>query len=125
VVRCAAASPSHSPTVSVSPAASADIHKLRPLQRPRGKLVGVVDGESYLTEYVYDSGGNKTQSIRYATRVSFTPWGVDRLASGSQRAGPGHRHPTTPRLNQVASETKLRGTLVQYTYDEWAISPRQ
>jgi len=81
-------------------------------------VVGVVDGESYLTEYVYDSAGNKTQSIRYATRVSFTPGAS--IASTRPAANALDRATATTytALNQVASETNFEGTLVQYTYDE-------
>jgi YD repeat-containing protein len=56
----------------LTPAASAaDIHSYM-LYNARGQVAGTVDGEGYLTESIYDTAGNTTRVIRYATRVTYT-----------------------------------------------------
>ena len=48
-----------------------DVHSYT-LYNARGQVVGVVDGEGYLTETTYDTAGNKAQVIRYATTVTYS-----------------------------------------------------
>jgi YD repeat-containing protein len=98
-------------------ASSADIHTYT-LYNAKGQVAGTVDGEGYLTELVYDNAGNKTQTIRYATRVAYTAGATlaslrpaansqDQVQSASYNA-----------LNQTASSTDVYGTVTQYFYDE-------
>src|SRR4029450_11980630 len=77
-----------------------------------------VDAEGYLTETVYDSAGNKTQVVRYATKVAYSAGAT--LASLRPAANVQDRASTSTydALNRVVSETNLEGTLTQYTYDE-------
>lgn len=51
-----------------------------------GLLRGVLDGEGYLTEYVYDAAGQLTQTIRYADAADATKWAsgtLDELRAGA------------------------------------------
>ena len=58
--------------IATTPTSLDDIHSFA-LYNAKGQVIGVVDGEGYLTETVYDAAGNKAQSVRYGTRVTFTP----------------------------------------------------
>jgi YD repeat-containing protein len=98
-------------------AAAGDIHGFT-LYNANGQAVGVVDGESFLTEYVYDSAGNKTQNIRYSTRVTFTPGASIASIRPASTALDQVSSSTYTALNQVASETNFEGTLTGYSYDE-------
>jgi YD repeat-containing protein len=100
------------PATSVS-----DIHS-HTLYNARGQVAGTIDGEGYLTETVYDLAGNKTQVIRYATPVAYTPGAS--LASVRPASSPQDRVSsyTYTALNQLSNATDFEGTLTQYTYDE-------
>ncbi len=100
-------------------ASSGDIHTFT-VYNAEGQMVGTVDGESYLTEYVYDSAGNKTQTIRYATRVSFTPGATIAAIRPASNALDQVSSVTYTALNQVATATDFEGTVTQYSYDEVA-----
>src|SRR5262249_15473444 len=99
------------------PAASAaDIHTYN-LYNARGQLAGSVDGEGFLTETVYDTAGNVTQSIRYATRVTYTAGATLASLRPAANAQDQATSATYSALNQVASRTDIDGTVTQYTYD--------
>ncbi len=94
-----------------------DIHSYT-LHNAKGQVVGQVDGESYLTENVYDAVGNKTQVIRYATKVTYTAGATVASLRPVASAQDQVTISTYTALNQLASETNPEGTLTQYTYDE-------
>src|SRR6266853_1616002 len=97
-----------------------DVHTYT-LYNARGQVTGTVDGESYLTEYLYDAAGNKTQAIRYATRVAFAPGAS--LNSIRPRAlnlpGTSGSYASTPdsAANSVTGDIDLRALI---THDSWA-----
>ncbi len=100
------------------PAAGAqDIHSYT-LHNARGQIAATVDGEGYLTETVYDPAGNKTQVIRYATRVNYTAGATLarlRPAASAQDQVTSYIYSA---LDQLASATAVDGTVTQYSYDE-------
>ncbi len=101
------------------PAAAADDIHSYTLYNARGQAVGAVDGEGYLTETVYDAAGNKSQEIRYATRVTYS---TGATVAGLRPSAPNAQDQsstfTYDGLNRVASETNPEGTRTEYTYDE-------
>ena len=81
-----------------------------------GRQVGVIDGENYLTENVYDVAGDITQTIRYASQVAYSPGatlpGLRPSSSGAhinnfQYDGQG----------RIFQETNYEGTVTSYVYD--------
>jgi YD repeat-containing protein len=102
---------------ALRPAAiAADIHGYS-LYNARGQVAGTLDGEGYLTETVYDAAGNKTQVIRYATRVSYAAGAS--LAS-LRPAGTAQDQVTGLEYNaagQLVADTKPDGTRTTYVYD--------
>jgi YD repeat-containing protein len=99
------------------PASAADIHSYT-FYNARGQVVGTLDGEGYLTENAYDAAGNKTQVIRYATRVAY----ASDTTVANLRPAPSAQDQVTSTtytaLNQVASTIAADGTLTRFSYDE-------
>ncbi|WP_229008412.1 LysM peptidoglycan-binding domain-containing protein [Methylophilus sp. Leaf408] len=71
--------PSNSNTLSVSDSSNDRVS--RNLYDKDGELVGTLDAEGYLTEYIYDQAGRQLEKIRYAPKIASTNWGVEDLAS--------------------------------------------
>ncbi|HEY4082292.1 MAG TPA: LysM peptidoglycan-binding domain-containing protein [Burkholderiaceae bacterium] len=55
---------------ALRPAGAADDVREQYVLNNLGKVAGEIDGEGYLTEYVYDGRGNLAQSIRYVSSLS-------------------------------------------------------
>lgn len=83
----------------------------------RGDIAAEVDGNGYLTEYVYDVNGNLKEAKSYATTVSASitvtstlagvrPSGAYQLASTSYDA-----------LDRISIQTDAEGTRTSYEYD--------
>jgi YD repeat-containing protein len=99
------------------PAAAASDIRSYTLYNARGQVAGAVDAEGSLTETVYDAAGNKTQVVRYATRVTYTAGAS--LASLRPAANPQDQASSYAydALNQIVSQTAPDGTVSQFTYD--------
>jgi YD repeat-containing protein len=90
-----------------------------------GKLVGTLDGEGYLTEYVYDHAGRKTQTIRYATVTASANWAAGDLATlrgnATAVATDTAKHQTTNYIYDVAGQltgvVDAENYLTEYQYD--------
>jgi YD repeat-containing protein len=98
-------------------ATSADTHS-GVLYDTKGQVAGTVDAEGFLTENIYDSAGNKTRMIRYATKVTFVAGAKVASLRPAANAQDQVVATTYTALNQVASRTDVDGTITQYTYDE-------
>lgn len=101
------------------PASSASDIREVTLYNAKGQVVGQVDGEGYLTESVYDAGGNLAQSVRYANRVlapvtTASTLAQIRPASSSADQATSRRYDALDRLTQ---ETSPQGVVTQYGYD--------
>jgi YD repeat-containing protein len=89
----------------------------------KGELTGVLDAESYLTEYRYDAAGNEIERIRYANRttayVGIRP--TQELLNDLRPAPSANDRVTLTSYNganQVVSVTALpENTVTAYTYD--------
>jgi YD repeat-containing protein len=85
----------------------------------QGRTIGVLDGENYLTEKVYDVAGHVTQSIRYDSQVTYTA-GTSTFSTLKSAANGAPTHATSytyDGLGQVLTETNFEGTETLYTYD--------
>jgi len=85
----------------------------------RGRLVGQVDGEGYLSETVYDARNNITQTIRYANRVTVV---ASSLTLQSIRPELDSAHDqrifqTWSAANQLLSRVDAQGTVTRFGYD--------
>lgn len=105
------------------PAAHADDQKSYWLHDAQGRTVAEIDAEGYLTERVFDAGGNVTQTVRYATRVNAAV--LTQIAASTTVANV--RPASTPedrstvvvydKLNRISQQTNYEGTVTQYAYD--------
>lgn len=101
------------------PAASADDIATRTLYNARGLVAGELDAEGYLTEHVYDGDGNRTQSVRYGTKVSGAATDASTVAD-LRPAGSAADQVSRwvyDEGNRVIQETDAEGTLTQRSYD--------
>jgi YD repeat-containing protein len=83
----------------------------------KGRLIGTVDAEGYLTEHVHDLGGNLVRKIRYAATV--TP-GATLLATRPAATDGEWKQEwsyTYTKLNQLQTETVPDGTVTRHIYD--------
>lgn len=101
------------------PAASADDIATRTLYNARGLVAGELDGEGYLTEHVYDADGNRTQSVRYATKVSGAATDVSTVADLRPAASAADQVSrwVYDGGNRVIQDTNAEGTVTQRSYD--------
>src|SRR5262249_36197023 len=67
---------------------------------------------------VYDAAGNKTQVIRYATRVTYAAGATLASLRPAASAQDQVSSATFTAVNQVASETAADGTVTQYFYND-------
>lgn len=102
----------------VPAASAADIREVT-LYNAKGQAMAHVDGEGFLTESVYDSNGNLTQSIRYATPVSVAVDASSTIAAIRPTASAADRvHARVyDLLDRLTQETSPEGVVTQYTYD--------
>lgn len=83
----------------------------------QGRRIGVLDGERYLTQTLYDAAGNVAQQIRYPTQRTFT--GTPTFA-GVLPANTNGAHITSyeyDEQNRVTLETNFEGTVTEDQYD--------
>jgi len=89
----------------------------------QGRISGQIDAEGYLTERVYDTAGNVTQTVRYATRVD--PTLLSQISSATTVAS---LRPVSQSedqataivydlLNRMTQQTNSEGAITQYVYD--------
>jgi len=104
----------------LAPLAAAGDARTVNLYDGKGQRIATIDAEGYLTESVYDSNGNATVTVRYATRVGVAVTSASALAAIRPAATAQDR--TTSRvhdaLNRVAQETSPEGLRTAYTYDK-------
>jgi YD repeat-containing protein len=90
-----------------------------------GKLVGTLDAEGYLTEYVYDKAGRQTQKIRYATVTGSANWTTGNLstlkANATAVSADASKHQTTNYIydaeGQLTGVVDAENFLTEYQYD--------
>ncbi|MFA7596603.1 MAG: hypothetical protein WCY92_09620 [Novosphingobium sp.] len=85
------------PSAPVLPSANTRDVVSRQFYNKVGQLVGVLDGEGYLTEHVHDAAGQKVEEIAYATRTGSTLWNSGsfsqlRASATSPSATDGHSY---------------------------------
>ncbi|GEM_PF-627175 len=83
----------------------------------RGQVVGQLDAEGYLTEWVLDEAGNSRAERRYATALV---WGAaDTLTTLRSRAGSfREQRMSYNALGQLATQVNAEGTVTRYSYDD-------
>ena len=99
---------------AITPTGS-DIYEYR-VYDSKGQLNGIVDGESYLTEFTYNANGQMSGKIRYSNRVAWNK--LSRIAD--LRALAGTSQMVAYEYNardQLSKETAVDGTVTTYTYD--------
>jgi YD repeat-containing protein len=84
----------------------------------RGQLIGVIDGEGYLTESVYTANGKVAKTIQYANRANAYTAGAGLaqlrpVVSSQDRI----TSLTYTSLDKVATQTDYDGTITHYQYD--------
>jgi YD repeat-containing protein len=72
--------------------------------------IGIIDAEGYLTEYQYDSAGNKTKEVRYATHVDLLAERTDQ-----EEAITYFQYDALGRV--IRSEQQPLGLVSTFTYD--------
>ena len=85
----------------------------------QGREVGVLDGERYLTESVYDVAGKVSQSIRYDRVLTYTA-GTSTFATLKTAATGAATQATSftyDGLGQVLTATNFEGSQTLYSYD--------
>lgn len=98
--------------------AAADVNSYR-YYDSLGQVVAEVNGEGYLTEYVYDAAGRPVQTIRYARPAAGTVGTSSTLAT-LRPALHAEDQKTSTSWNLhglMASQTGADGTVTEYTYD--------
>jgi YD repeat-containing protein len=83
----------------------------------RGQRTGQLDGEGYLTEWVFDEAGNSRAERRYTTALT---WAAnDTLATLRSRAGAAREvRMSYNGLGQLITRVNAEGSVERYTYDE-------
>jgi YD repeat-containing protein len=100
------------------PAAGTNDIRQYQLHDSKGQLAGSIDGEGYLTEFVYDRNGNLGRKVRYATPVTYLE---GTTVADLRPLTAAEDHIATyayTKLNQLRRETAADGTVSQYLYDE-------
>jgi len=85
----------------------------------QGRTVASIDPDGYLTQFIYDNAGNKTQQTLYTNAVSYN--GTQTLSSlltlASVPSSDLSQGWTYDGLNRVSQHTDGVGTITKYTYD--------
>ncbi|QDQ25733.1 LysM peptidoglycan-binding domain-containing protein [Chitinimonas arctica] len=105
---------------SLTPAAApADQHDWY-LYDGQDRVQAKVDAEGYLTELQYDTLGNKTKEIAYATAVNSANLAIGKTLANIKPATSGQdqvkQFSYTPR-GELATETAIDGTVTRYSYN--------
>ncbi|MGI4846664.1 MAG: hypothetical protein ACRYGK_00765, partial [Janthinobacterium lividum] len=124
------ATTSYSTPTDVSLRATGTLDQLRPfatasdistnlILNAKGQVAGAIDGERYLTEYVYDANGNVSQTVRYASKVSVALTATSTLASVRPASTAQDQSVTSTwdTLNRLTQQTDAQGTVKHYFYD--------
>lgn len=85
----------------------------------QGRQIGVLDGEGYLTEKVYDAAGNLTDSTRYDERLTYVS-GTSTFQSLKDVAVTADSQSTSYEYDgegRLERETNHEGTITRYKYD--------
>lgn len=85
----------------------------------QGRAVGMLDGEGYLTEKVYDVAGNVSQEIRYDRVLTYTP-GTSTFATLKSAANGATTRVTAYQYDgagRVVQHTNYEGTITTLAYD--------
>lgn len=85
----------------------------------KGQVIAVLDAEGYLTEYAYDSAGNRTEELRYYERAR-TPYASNQSLANLRPLNLAARATVTAYngVNQITQvTTNPDGTITRYTYD--------
>lgn len=99
------------------PGANAKDQTTRHYYDGRGRQVGQLDAQGYLTEWIYDESGNARAERRFATALIWSA--SDTLASLRSRAGAyREQRMAYSALGQLVTRTDAEGTVTRYTYDE-------
>ncbi|HEY9027483.1 MAG TPA: hypothetical protein VIP05_24535, partial [Burkholderiaceae bacterium] len=101
------------------PTASADDRRCVWLYDSLGRQVAEIAPEGWLTETSYNAAGQRSQSLRYARRISGSATSTSTLAGLRPAASTEDQRTawTYDALNRVATETAADGTLTRYGYD--------
>lgn len=93
-----------------------DIHTYT-LYNSRAQVTGMIDGEGYLSETIYDTAGNITQTIRYANPAQ--TWFSGATIADVRPTGSSGRSAvnTYNELNQLTSSINHEGSITRYLYD--------
>ncbi|MAM84814.1 MAG: hypothetical protein CL472_09160, partial [Acidobacteria bacterium] len=89
------------PTALVVPTSSTQDSISRTFYDADGKVIGVLDGEGYLSEIIYDNAGQKVEEVAYAAKTNASYW-----ASG-----------TFNQLRSSAAPTATANRRLHYVYD--------
>jgi YD repeat-containing protein len=114
----AAAARASGTLIALRPASdAANDQRTYSLYNARGQLEGLVDAESYLTEWTYDAVGNKASVTRYTDKVSYVAGAtVDDLRPTSQTEDQITTYAYDYR-NLITRQTSADGTVTSYEYD--------
>jgi YD repeat-containing protein len=97
---------------------AADIRTVT-LYNGKGQVMARVDGQNYLTEFVYDANGNQTRAVQYATKLTGTVAATALIASIRPTATA--QDQVTVSLydlaNRLSETTAPDGTVTKYAYD--------
>lgn len=78
------------PTAPVTVTVNAADVVTRTFYNRDGQIIGVLDGEGYLTENVYDAAGQKVEEIAYGNRPTSSLWTAGSFTQLRSSAGPTH-----------------------------------
>jgi len=83
-----------------------------------GRLVGMLDGESYLTEMRYDANGALSATVRYGARVSWVAGAtIDTLRPKAPHANDATVSFVYDALGRLILETDATGSVTKHAYD--------
>lgn len=83
----------------------------------QGRQVGVLDGEGYLTETIYDSNGNVAQTIRYDVERTYSAGATLASLRPTNLGNSQVRSFKYDGQNRLTEETNAEGTVTRYEYD--------
>ncbi|MES2489414.1 MAG: DUF6531 domain-containing protein [Pseudomonadota bacterium] len=103
---------------NLRPATDANDHSSFNLYNAEGQVTAQIDVQGYLTTYLYDLAGNRTQQVRYSKAVSYSNQTLSTLITAAST-------PTTDQttkweydaLNRVTKQTDYQGTITTYSYN--------